>query len=327
MGVGMRCHRGVTRRLERRPLLLGLAAIAIALGAAVGMADAAGLDATELALQRIAPVWLALAVAARVIAYVGYTLAHHRVMSACEESGIEAETAARVVAFGAGATSLRGGFSIDARALRGSGASRPRARAHVAALAMLEYAVLAGGTWVCAIALTGSPHVHRGVVWSWVIGVPAGVAVASVLYVALAPRLSGRGRLRGHARNLLRGVEILAAQSRRPLGALAAGAGMALYWAAEIGALWASLRAFGVNATLPAVVVGYATGYVLTPRGLPLAGAGIAEVLVPLGLHWVGVALPVAVVAAFAAEMARLFVSVPFALATQHEVRELVEAV
>jgi hypothetical protein len=311
-------------RLERHPLLMGSAAALIALGAASAMAALAGFDATTGVLTRIAPAWLGVAVGARMVAYLGYALAHHRVMSACEESGIEPDTAARVVAFGAGATSLKGGFSIDARALRGSGASRRQARAHVAALAMFEYAVLASGAWIGALVLTGARHVQGAVLWPWVLGVPAGVAVATAAYVVLS-RHSVGGRGAGIVKSMLLGGEILAGQSRRPLRALAATAGMLLYWCAEIGALWAALRAFGITCSPLVAIVGFATGYVLTPRGLPLAGAGIAEVLVPLGLKWLGVALPAAIVAAFAAELTRLVVSIPFALLTREDVQELVE--
>jgi uncharacterized membrane protein YbhN (UPF0104 family) len=49
-----------------------------------------------------------------------------------------------------------------------------------------------------------------------------------------------------------------------------------------------------------AVVVGYATGYALTRRTLPLAGAGAVEALLPFALLWVGYALPAAVLAVFA---------------------------
>jgi uncharacterized membrane protein YbhN (UPF0104 family) len=316
---------GFTGRLERRPVLLGCFAGAIALGAATGMAYAAGFSATREALERIAPGWLGIAVAARLAAYAGYAVAHHRVMSAGEESDIEAGTAVRVVAFGAGATSLRGGFSIDQRALRGAGASRRKARAHVAALAMFEYAVLAAVAWISALLLIGRGGGQGAVVWPWVIGVPAGVVLASAGYVELGGRLRGDGAVRGRLRALIQGGEILAAQSRRPLRALGATAGMAFYWAAEIAALWASLRAFGAHVSAPIVITGYATGYVLTPRGLPLAGAGIAEVLVPLGLKWLGVGLATAVVAVFAAELTRLLVSIPFALATIEEVQEIVD--
>ncbi len=47
-------------------------------------------------------------------------------------------------------------------------------------------------------------------------------------------------------------------------------------------------------------MVGYATGYALTRRTLPLAGAGAVEALLPFALTWVGYGLPAAVLAVFA---------------------------
>ena len=38
-------------------------------------------------------------------------------------------------------------------------------------------------------------------------------------------------------------------------------------------------------------MLAYATGYVVTRRSLPLAGAAITEVLLTFALHWVGVPL------------------------------------
>jgi uncharacterized membrane protein YbhN (UPF0104 family) len=51
---------------------------------------------------------------------------------------------------------------------------------------------------------------------------------------------------------------------------------------------------------VPAVVVGYATGYALTRRTLPLAGAGAVEALLPFALLWVGYPLAAAILAVFA---------------------------
>ena len=67
--------------------------------------------------------------------------------------------------------------------------------------------------------------------------------------------------------------------------------GIALYWAAEVLSLWASTRAFGANLSLGAVLVGLATGYALTRRSMPLAGAGITELLLTLALVWMGLDL------------------------------------
>jgi uncharacterized membrane protein YbhN (UPF0104 family) len=64
--------------------------------------------------------------------------------------------------------------------------------------------------------------------------------------------------------------------------------------------LWVCLAAFDrVTPGVAAVVVGYATGYALTRRTLPLAGAGAVEALLPFALVWVGFGLPSAVLAVF----------------------------
>jgi uncharacterized membrane protein YbhN (UPF0104 family) len=66
---------------------------------------------------------------------------------------------------------------------------------------------------------------------------------------------------------------------------------MAIYWAAEIVALYAALRLFDVGVDAAHAVAGYATGYALTRRSMPLGGAGATEILMSLALHWVGVPL------------------------------------
>jgi hypothetical protein len=310
-------------RLERHPLALTALAAVIALAAAIGMALVAGVPAVSAHLERLAPAWLAVAVGARLAAYVGYAIAHHRVMGASEHSALEAETAARVSAFGAGATSLKGGFSIDVRAMRGSGASTSQARAHVVALALLEYAVLALAAWICALTLLRDPGIQAMAVWPWVLGVPAGVLVAALAWPRIRAR-SSKARSGARLRSLVDGTRLLGHDWKHPAGALAAALGMALYWVAEAAALWAALRALGVSASANVAILGCATAYVLTPRGLPLAGAGIAEVLLPVSLMWLGVPLAAAVPAALAAELVRLAVSVPFAVVSREEVHSLV---
>jgi hypothetical protein len=304
-------------------LLTGLAAV-VSLAAAVVMAAFAGPAAVGDTLARLTPGWLALAAAARILAYAGYALAYHHLMNACESAELGSETAA-VVAFGAGATSLKGGFAVDRRALRGAGASRRQASVHVLALGLLEYAVLAPAAWVSAALLLGSHGVHGAITWPWLIGVPAGVAVSALLYRWMSPRLArGRRRPRATVARTLEAARTLVRTARSPTRGLPEIAGMAMHWFAEIACLWASLRAFHLREAAPVVTLGYATGLVLTPRTLPLAGAGVIEVLLPLSLMWVGVGLPGAVVAVFAAELTRLAIYLPLAAAAEGRVRALV---
>ncbi len=45
-----------------------------------------------------------------------------------------------------------------------------------------------------------------------------------------------------------------------------------------------ALRCFGVEISIPALVVAYATGYAASRRSLPLGGAGITEALLTVAL-------------------------------------------
>ena len=64
---------------------------------------------------------------------------------------------------------------------------------------------------------------------------------------------------------------------------------MAIYWAAEIACFGFALLCFGVEISIPALVVAYATGYAASRRSLPLGGAGITEALLTVALIAVGV--------------------------------------
>ena len=65
--------------------------------------------------------------------------------------------------------------------------------------------------------------------------------------------------------------------------------GTALYWAGDIACLWGALAFFGnPPLSVPALIVGYSTGYVLTRRSLPAGGAGVVEIALTFALHWFG---------------------------------------
>ena len=85
-----------------------------------------------------------------------------------------------------------------------------------------------------------------------------------------------------------RSTSSAACSSGRRARALPALAGTALYWAGDVVALWACLRVFDTRASRSrALLLGYATGYALTRRTLPLGGAGVVEALLPFALVWV----------------------------------------
>ena len=97
---------------------------------------------------------------------------------------------------------------------------------------------------------------------------------------------------------------------------------MAVYWAGEVFVLWVCLAAFTRHTpSVEAVVVGYATGYALTRRTLPLAGAGAVEALLPFALTWVGYGLAPAVLAVFAYRIFNLWLPLGPAAAALYALR------
>jgi len=149
----------------------------------------------------------------------------------------------------------------------------------------------------------------------WLVGVPLGAALAlTALHyrkrIAEWPRV---GQRLDHGLRSLRLVLGLIGSPRKhalaPLGALA-------YWGGDVFALWATLHAFSAHPPPPAqLIVGYATGYALSRRALPLGGAGLVEALLTYSLVWLKIALVPALLAVFAYRLINLWLPMIPALA------------
>jgi uncharacterized membrane protein YbhN (UPF0104 family) len=290
--------------LEHEPqhlFILMLLAGVLSLSAAIAVAWVAGFGAVAHVLRHTNLYWFPFAMAGAVAAHVGYVFAYREVAVVDRGMRISAFRAGAVVAAGFGMFIPRGGFAVDLEALEDLGVPRGEARVRVLGLGSLEYAVLSTGACVCAVLLLVRHYpAQHAVTVSWIIGVPVGTFLA-VLAVAYRDRLC-RGRIGMILRPALDAIYvvglIVAAPRRHGFKAFT---GMALYWAGEVFVLWICLTAFTHHSpSIPAVVVGYATGYALTRRTLPLAGAGAVEALLPFALLWVGYPLASAVLAVFA---------------------------
>jgi uncharacterized membrane protein YbhN (UPF0104 family) len=282
-------------------VMLMIVAAALSLIATMLVAGTAGYVSVASHVRHADWYWFPFAVLGAVAAHVGYTFAYREVAHVGRGVRLGALRAGAIVSAGFGMFTPRGGFAVDIEALEDLGVPREEARIRVLGLGSLEYAVLATGALVCAIFLLyEDPHAQRAVTLSWLIGVPVGTALALVAF--RYRRWICRGRLAPLVRPPLEALGIVGriVASPRRHGA-AAFMGMALYWAGEVFVLWVCLAAFtGHTPSVAAVVVGYATGYALTRRTLPLAGAGAVEALLPFALVWVGYGLPAAVLAVFA---------------------------
>jgi len=273
---------------------------ALAAGALVGLAFVAGPGAVFHRLANPNLYWLPIAFGATVMSYLGYMLAYRE--CACAGSGpdLPMTHVGTLVAGGFGLFIPRGGFTLDVHALELAGLPRREARVRTLSLSTLEYAVLAPVAFGISLLLliTG---VHRdGIPLSWTIGVPVGALIALSLLRhrrELATREGWRARL-AHALDGIAQTLDLARDTRAGVIALI---GMTIYWAADIFVLWACLAVFWPNGTpsVTLIVLGYASGYALTRRSLPLAGAGAVETMLPFALMWTGIALPAAIVCVF----------------------------
>jgi uncharacterized membrane protein YbhN (UPF0104 family) len=285
--------------LERHNFLILLVAGALALAAAMGLADMAGYGRLVDAVQDVVPTWFAVCFGSQVVAYLGYVLAVRDIARVDGGPLLSFRLSMRTVVAGFGvfaATHAAGGFSVDYWTFRRSGLRRREAVARVLALGALEYTVLAPAALVSAVVLlfgTGG-HVQHAMTYPWLAVVPGILAALWVSSPKRAARLSdpgNGGRVRRWFAHLVAGIVKLRHLLTNPHLHWPGLLGVSLYWLGDIACLWAALKIYNAEISTPALVLAYATGYVATRRSLPAGGAGLVEVLMTFALVWVGVPL------------------------------------
>lgn len=244
------------------------------------------------------------------VSHLGYTLAYRAVARSDVGPELNTREIIAIVTTGFGPVSPRGGFTLDAQELRKRGLTEDEASLRVRTLGLLEYAVLAPATFAAALyMMVKGMKAQSGLLQSWVIGVPVGAAIA---LITLA-RYRRAGRPDSWWKPLRHGLdaleELFSLFGTWPAGALGT-LGMVIYWAGDISALGLCLDVFAHRRGAVAVmIVGYATGYALTRRSLPLGGAGVVEVLLPFSMTWVGFSLPSAILAVIAYRIFNLWLA------------------
>jgi uncharacterized membrane protein YbhN (UPF0104 family) len=296
----------------------------LALGAMAGVAQIAGLEGVERVIVSPHLAWFAVAAGAVVLSYAGYLVAYREVARVEGGERLPLRQAGALVASGFGLFVPGGGFAVDVSALQRMNVPKSEARIRILGLGVLEYAVLAPAACIAAAILVarGAP-VGSALTWPWLLAVPLGTVAAVCVFVRGSRLRRDRWwrRALGTAVDGLRVFTDLWRESWRLVVALA---GMALYWAAEILLLWATLHAFlGRAPSLPALILAYATGYALTRRTLPLAGAGVVDFCLPLALSWVSIPLASALVAVFAYRVFNLWIPLAPALVGRRHVADL----
>ncbi len=302
-------------RTRAESLVFVAASTAIALGTLFAVTWVAGFGPVVTRLRSVEPIWFLAAIGAEAVAYVGYVLSYREVARVDDGQKMNARTAVAAVTAGFGAFVARGGFAVDLHAFRQTGATDREARVRVLGLGALEYALLGPAACVTAILLLAN-GVHKpnpALTLPWAIAVPVGF-VAALWAVGHRQRFADKGGWREGISQALESIHVLKClfKTRHLIGPL----GTAVYWFGDIVCLWCCLRAFTHGTPdIEILLIGYATGYALTRRTLPLAGAGAVEALLPFALSWCGIPLSAAVLAVFAYRVCNLWLPlVPAAL-------------
>ncbi len=303
-------------RTRAESLFFVAASTAIALATLVAVAWAAGFGRVAHRIGEVNPIWFLVALGAEIVAYVGYVLSYREVSRVEQGPNMPARDALAAVSAGFGAFVAQGGFAVDLHAFRQTGVSDREARVRVLGLGALEYALLAPATCIAAIALLamGVAKPPEALTLPWAIAVPLGFGGA-LWAVGHRKRFHGKTGWREQLSQGLDSIYVLRCLFVRRQH-LAGPIGTAVYWFGDIVCLWACLQAFTHGTPdVGLILIGYATGYALTRRTLPLGGAGAVEALLPFALSWTGISLAAAVLAVFAYRVFNLWLPlVPAAL-------------
>jgi hypothetical protein len=295
------------------------AAAILATGALAALTAFAGFPEVFERFAHLHWFWLPIALGATVASYIGYILAYREAAFTEEGPHGSLRHVGALVTCGFGLFIPRGGFALDFEALKHAGIPSREARVRTLSLGTLEYAVLAPVTFVVAVMLLAQTWPSElGVKLSWAIGVPFGAACALTL-LRQRKALHLAGGWRDGLASFLDGIAHTIRLWRRPHHGFVAFSGMAIYWAGDIFVLWACLAVFSPHGSpsVPRIILGYATGYALTRRALPLAGAGAVEAMLPFALVWTGVGLATAIITVFAYRLFNLWLPlVPAAAAS-----------
>ncbi|MEA2397523.1 MAG: putative heme transporter [Thermoleophilaceae bacterium] len=243
--------------------------------------------------------WVIAAVAFNTASFLAYTTLFRGVLAGRDEHDeihrrLDMRASYQITMAGFAATILfsaagAGGVALTYWALRKAGMERRRAACRMVAFMVLLYTIYLGALVLFGILLsTGFFSGQRPLAGTII---PAAIAAGLLLVlglVALIPQdverrlatLSRRRRLSSLATapaTLATGVRTAIAYMRHPWRSANAIAGAVGWWAGNIGILWASFHAFGVNVPFGVVVQGYFLGMVANLAPSPAAGVGTVD--------------------------------------------------
>ncbi len=255
-----------------------------------GFGDAIGM------LEEASPAWVAVAVGFCVLSFITY-IALFRAVVGGEAFPISWREAYEINMAGFAATLLfsaggAGGVVLTYWALRQGGMERRDVGTRMVAFIVLHYLFYPLAIVVCGVLLrTGVLHGSTEVSLTIVPAAIAGLVMLTGLTIALVPgdierrvrNLSARrptvkllAKLATVPATLAEGVRVALRLVAHPTRAGLAIVGAIGFWAANVGILWASFKAFGIAIPLGVVVMGFFIG--MAANLIPFVPAGVGAV-------------------------------------------------
>jgi len=324
---------------RKKAIITGVLAVVLLAVAVFLIGELADFGKMTDALRRADKKWFVVCLGGELLAYVGYIAAYRDFARVDGGPRFPVWTVTRIVAVGFGAFiagSSAGTLGVDFWALQRAGDRPHRAARRVLALNTLEWAVLAFAAMLAAAALLASGDgAPLGMELGWLIAVP--VCLVLALLVTAPGRVERFTRIPSHdmsrvvrwirvgLADAIGGVvmvrHVVAHPRRYPFALL----GFPVYWAGDILAIWAALRAFDARIGLGPLVLAYTTAYVVTSLPLPAGGAGGVEAGMAFSFQAVGVALAPALLATLVYRFFTLWLPIGLAVLAVTQVKKLAD--
>jgi len=333
---------------RRKALLAGVLAVLLAGGAITALGQVAQFGRLGDALSHADKAWIAPCLVGQLLAYLGYILAYHDAARADGGPRFDYPTTARITVFGAGASVLSasvGGLAVDYWALRRTGTGRRVATRRVLGVGTIEWTILSiyACTAAALVLITGA-RAPLGMAIGWLCAVPLCVAGALWFtsparvgrFVNPRPRaerpersrvarmlVAAEFRLRRGLDDAIAGVIFVRHLLSHPVRYVGGTIGYPIYWAGDMLTLYAAVRLFGGHPNVFALILAYATSFVISALPLPAGGAGGIEAAVTLAMHSIGVPLASAVLAVLVYRVITFWLPIVPALALLPSIRRL----
>jgi putative heme transporter len=285
---------------RRRVIGLLLAVVLLIVAIYVILPKVVGLNDVFGRLSDATWYWVAVAAAFNALSFGAYTVLFRGVLGGREEDlvhrRLDLRASYQITMAGFVATTLfsaggAGGIALTYWALRKAGMSRRRAACRMVAFLVLLYSVYLGALLIFGVLLrTGVLSGDRPIAGTIIPAAVAGVGLAIFVAISFIPEDVQRGIRRLGSRwarigaaltrasgTLASGVRTALVHVRHPRQSALTLAGALGWWAGNIGVLWGSFHAFGVNVPFAVLVMGFFVGMVANLAPSPAGGVGTVD--------------------------------------------------